>query len=127
MNSSALVLRSTSLKTKRLQLALVSGTIIAAGVILFLFEPTSSKLYPSCPFRLLTGLFCPGCGTLRALHQLLHGHLMTAIDFNPLAIIALPFLAYSYLSFAPKVKYTPYLGRVYVSFLPATDVLVQPC
>ena len=57
MNNSALVLKPTSLKTKRLQLALVSGTIIAAGVVLFLFEPTSSQLYPSCPFRLLTGLF----------------------------------------------------------------------
>ncbi len=114
MNNSALVLKSTSLKTKRLQLALVSGTIIAAGVILFFFEPTSSKLYPSCPFLSLTGLFCPGCGTLRALHQLLHGHLGTALDFNPLAIISLPFLAYSYLSFALEVIRGKPLARIFI-------------
>ena len=41
----------------------------------------------------MTGLLCPGCGTLRALHQLLHGHLKSALLLNPLAVMALPVLA----------------------------------
>ena len=42
-------------------------------------------------FHKTTGLLCPGCGALRALHQLLHGHLAAAFRFNPVLIVSLPF------------------------------------
>jgi hypothetical protein len=48
----------------------------------------------------LTGLNCPGCGTLRGIHQLLHGHPLAALDLNPLMILALPFMLYIFLSYA---------------------------
>lgn len=38
----------------------------------------------------MTGLLCPGCGTLRAWHQLLHGHLFAAMHLNILAVLSLP-------------------------------------
>jgi hypothetical protein len=44
-----------------------------------------------------TGLFCPGCGALRSLHQLLHGHLAAALRFNPLLVLSLPFAAFFFL------------------------------
>jgi len=37
-------------------------------------------------------LLCPGCGVLRALHQLLHGDLAPAFRFNPMLVVSLPFL-----------------------------------
>lgn len=37
----------------------------------------------------MTGLLCPGCGSLRALHQLLHGNFATALRFNPLLFVTL--------------------------------------
>ena len=40
----------------------------------------------------LTGLACPGCGSLRALHQLTHGHFGEALRLNPMLVMALPFL-----------------------------------
>ncbi|MGA9994581.1 MAG: DUF2752 domain-containing protein, partial [Pyrinomonadaceae bacterium] len=40
------------------------------------------------------GLHCPGCGTLRGLHQLLHGNLAAAFAFNPLMVLSLPFIGY---------------------------------
>lgn len=74
---------------------LVIAFIIAAALtILYIYQPGKSRIYPPCPFYALTGLFCPGCGSLRALHQLLHGHLLAAIDFNPLAMSMLPVVAY---------------------------------
>ncbi|QUS59715.1 DUF2752 domain-containing protein [Synechocystis sp. PCC 7339] len=81
---------------------LVTLTIVVAGTLLFLFDPASSKLFPPSPFRSLTGLYCPGCGTLRALHQLLHGNLVGAFGLNPLMIISLPFMVYSYVAYGLK-------------------------
>ncbi len=72
---------------------------IGAVVFLFALNPENSNLYPPCPFHAVTGLYCPGCGSLRALHQLLHGHLTTAFGLNPLMVLSLPFLGYNLLSF----------------------------
>jgi hypothetical protein len=69
---------------------------LAAGGLsaIYLLDPSSSDLYPPCPFLVLTGFYCPGCGTLRALHQLTLGHPVAALDLNPLMVLLLPFVAY---------------------------------
>lgn len=68
--------------------------LLCAGVyVYFRFDPTGSPYFPKCPFRLLTGLKCPGCGSQRAIHALLHGNLTGALKANPLFVIALPYLA----------------------------------
>lgn len=41
--------------------------------------------YP-CLFRLLTGLYCPGCGGTRALKCLLQGKVLTSLYYNPLIV-----------------------------------------
>lgn len=41
-----------------------------------------------CPFALLTGLGCPGCGLTRAAAALVRGDLMAAWDFHPLILVA---------------------------------------
>ena len=67
---------------------------LPAGLVLFWFDPSRSPFYPTCQFHRLTGLQCPGCGSLRALHQLLHGRLAAAFHFNALLVVALPPLAW---------------------------------
>ena len=63
-----------------------------AALVLFWFDPARHSFYPRCLFHQLTGLACPGCGALRALHHLAHGELKTALHFNPLVVLAGPFL-----------------------------------
>ena len=59
----------------------------------------------------LTGFYCPGCGSCRALHQLLNGHLGAAIGFNPLMILFLPFLiAYFFFYAAAAIRAKPWRG-----------------
>ena len=69
---------------------------MAAGGLSFVYllDPETSDLYPTCPFLALTGFYCPGCGTLRALHQLTRGHPVAALDLNPLMMLLLPFIGY---------------------------------
>jgi hypothetical protein len=66
----------------------------AALAVLAVFDPRQHAFYPTCLFHSTTGLLCPGCGSLRALHELLRGHLATALRFNPLLIISMPFVAW---------------------------------
>ena len=81
--------------------AIVLLTILALGFI-FLFNPSVSTLYPACPFLWFTGCYCPGCGSLRAVHQLTRGHLAVALGLNPLMVVSVPFLGYSFASNAAR-------------------------
>jgi hypothetical protein len=101
---------------RRWKLAAMLFAIVAFGSYLFLFDPASGGGYPSCPFRALTGFDCPGCGSLRGLHQLLHGNLAAAFAFNPLMVLSLPFVGYSFVSYALLALRGQSLPRV---FLPA--------
>jgi len=68
--------------------------LAGAAAFLFLFDPARAGLYAPCPFHALTGLLCPGCGSLRALHQLLHANLSAALALNPLMVLSIPFVLY---------------------------------
>jgi hypothetical protein len=75
-----------------LRAALLLGGI--GLLMLRLFDPATSGIFPPCPLHYFTGWYCPGCGSLRAIHQLLHGHFYQAWAMNPLTLILLPFLMY---------------------------------
>lgn len=68
--------------------------LLAAAAILFACDPSHVPIYPMCIFHRVTGLDCPGCGSLRALHALLHGDLATALRFNAFVVLSLPLLAW---------------------------------
>jgi hypothetical protein len=81
------------LKTTRPTTLAVTGLLgVSAGLVLFCFDPRQYHFYPVCWFYQTTGLLCPGCGALRALHQLLHGHVAAAFHFNPMLVVSLPFV-----------------------------------
>ena len=65
---------------------------LAGGGALYLIDPARHDLYP-CLLHATTGLQCPGCGGLRATHQLLYGHLAAAWKLNPLAVLLAPVYA----------------------------------
>ncbi|MFN2492850.1 MAG: DUF2752 domain-containing protein [Pyrinomonadaceae bacterium] len=79
----------------RVTVALIWLTLAAGSLYLFLFEPGKSGFFPVCPFRLLTGLACPGCGTTRGLHRLVHGDAIAAFELNPFMVLSLPVLLYA--------------------------------
>ena len=52
-------------------------------------NPYHSGFFPGCPFLAVSGFHCPGCGGLRATHELLHGNVAGALDMNPVAVLVL--------------------------------------
>lgn len=79
---------------RRALLATASAMIGGFLLLVYHFDPATTEVFPLCPFRYFTGYYCPGCGSIRALHQLLHGHLLIAMSYNPLAVLSLPFIVY---------------------------------
>lgn len=70
------------------RLVLALGVAVVAAVV-WAFDPTSAGFFPRCPMFVMTGLQCPGCGTTRALHALLHGDVAAAFAFNPFTMVLL--------------------------------------
>lgn len=71
------------------------GAILIAGLVLallWMFNPAEEAFVPDCPFKSVTGLMCPGCGSLRAIHSLLHLNIRDALHYNPVGTLLLPVL-----------------------------------
>ena len=64
----------------------------ATAVALLVRSPHLPGSYGFCPFLALTGAYCPGCGGLRAVHDVLGGDLAGAWAMNPLVVVVLPVL-----------------------------------
>jgi hypothetical protein len=77
-------------------------------------DPNQPGHYPGCPVLSLTGFFCPGCGTLRALHALAHGDLVAAAGFNIMAVLAVVGLAVIWVQWTRR----RWLGRPRTSTAP---------
>ncbi|GLP75707.1 membrane protein [Mycobacterium antarcticum] len=71
-----------------------AGIFVGALAYIGLRDPHAPGFgFPPCPFRLLTGWNCPGCGGLRMTHDLLHGDIGAAIVDNAFLLVGLPLLA----------------------------------
>lgn len=82
----------TTTDIKRWRTILVLSAIVILILIYGLFDP-STHFFPRCIFKSLTGLDCPGCGSQRALHALLHADIISAWRFNAMLVLSIPPLA----------------------------------
>ena len=69
-------------------LVAAGGVLLATGYVAVV-NPNHPGHYPLCPFKAITGWDCPGCGGLRAVHDLAHGNLAAALDQNALVVVLL--------------------------------------
>ena len=78
---------------KILKIALIAALLGGFIFVYYFFNPSTTIFIP-CPFHYITGLYCPGCGSQRAIHLLLHGDLIGAFRFNPFMVLTLPILIF---------------------------------
>ena len=74
--------------------AIGAAAAVAGACLIYLVDPREPGNYPRCWFLYLTGCYCPGCGALRSMHQLLHGDIVSALGYNPYVMLLLPALLY---------------------------------
>jgi hypothetical protein len=65
------------------------AAVLAATVFVALVDPNEPGHYPLCPTKYMIGVDCPGCGGLRATHDLVHGDLGAALDHNAFVVLVL--------------------------------------
>ncbi len=89
--------------------------LLVLAVIYFALDPAGFSFFPKCPFYWLTGYKCPGCGSQRAVHDLLHLNFRGAFHENPLLVISIPYIlggfAFDYTNLSqriPRVRKTLY-------------------
>ena len=67
--------------------------LLVVGMVYYFNNPAESWFFLKCPVNYVTGLSCPGCGSQRAIHELLHLNFKQAFAYNPLLIAAIPYTA----------------------------------
>ena len=91
---------------------ILGGILLLVAVYVYMaYDPAKSSWFPKCPFLVLTGLKCPGCGSQRAIHSLLHGDIGGAFAFNAILVLSLPLVAFLlYLEWVRKKRPRLYSG-----------------
>ncbi len=73
--------------------------LLLFGVIAFFYftiNPNEVDFMLKCPLYKTTGIYCPGCGSQRAIHHLLHFDFIKAAQNNILLLIGLLSAVYHY-------------------------------
>ena len=102
----------------RCRFAARAGMVVLLAVViaaLFLFDPSETRYFPRCPIFALTGLKCPGCGTSRALHAVLHCHFGDVLRFN--AVLPVLFVLLVYCVIFPSHAQRPVIIWLVIAFV----------
>ncbi len=73
---------------------LLSALLLATLCLLLHYYPPRQIHLPPCIFHEITGFYCPGCGSARALHHLMQFDLATALQCNLFFVGFFPFFLY---------------------------------
>ncbi len=72
--------------------------LLAGAAYVAADNPSDGGVFLPCPFRTLTGLWCPGCGLTRATHHLFRGDVMQALRYNVFVVVILLGLSATWLA-----------------------------
>lgn len=74
---------------------IITAAVLAAVAIalVYYFVDPATSIMPRCTFKQFTGWDCPGCGSQRAFHALLRGHIAEAWSHNPALFVMIPLAA----------------------------------
>ena len=103
---------------KFLKIILIAVILIGLFLTYSFFNPSEHSFFISCPIKYATGFYCPGCGSQRAIHQLLHFNIINAFRLNPLMVLSLPIIFYGlWLQMWNFIFETKYRVRLFYSKL----------
>ncbi len=111
---------------KHLLITLAAVFVASVMFIFFYIDPSIHPFFPKCPFLAVTGLQCPGCGSQRAIHQLLHLNIASAFRQNPIVVLYMPYVVMGiYLEYLGGNKKFPHIRHIMYGKEAATVILVS--
>lgn len=75
-------------------LGVVAVIALFAGLLYWLFDPLQSPWMPRCIFKTLSGWDCPGCGSQRFIHAILHADFAAAWRANAMLCLLSPYMLF---------------------------------
>ena len=116
------MLRSNKVDINKLKrVCIISISILLIGLAYaFIVIPTGIVI--PCKFRLITGLYCPGCGITRACLDILNGNIYGAIRHNIGLFLVSPILGFIVIS--DTVRYITNQERKQHRFLIAITIII---
>lgn len=79
-------------KSRSVKIWIIVVLLIVVAVFYFSINPATSKYMPRCVFLVVTGYKCPGCGSQRVIHSVLHGDFVAAFRYNAFFMVAIPLI-----------------------------------
>jgi hypothetical protein len=101
-------------------LATIGGLAVATAALHFR-DPHVSGSWGYCPLSLM-GIYCPGCGALRAVNDLTHGDLAGAASSNALLLLAMPVAVFVLARWTVDAWQGRQRGRTVLSALPVLSI-----
>lgn len=85
-------------------LSIFAFIVLGAGIYYFYtYNPHSGEaIFVACISKSISGLDCPGCGSQRAFHELLHGNFKKAAQLNLLIYFFVPLLLFIFFKLTLK-------------------------
>lgn len=88
-------------------------------------DPSDGGVFLPCPFRSLTGWWCPGCGLTRATHHLFRGDVTQALRYNLLVVLVLAGVGTAWLAWTLQAAGRSLTrGRALPTWAPVAAVVV---
>ncbi|MDE7350629.1 MAG: DUF2752 domain-containing protein [Muribaculaceae bacterium] len=87
--------------------------LMVLAVVYFFFDPVEAAWMPKCIWKVATGTDCPGCGSQRMAHALMHGDFRAAWHANAFALCMLPVIAFLLLMECLRERYQRLYCRVH--------------
>jgi hypothetical protein len=81
---------ASELMKHRSIIGIAMAALLGGLAVAYRFPPTDYSFYPRCPIYLTIHWLCPGCGSTRALHSLLHLDIQSALHYNALFTLLFP-------------------------------------
>ena len=94
--------------------------LLVLGVVYFIYDPSTSSLFPRCPVYALTGYPCAGCGSQRAIHALLHLDFAEAIRYNFLMVVSIPCIFVLLIASLLRTRFPKFYIRTHSSYVAIT-------
>lgn len=97
---------------KALAVAIVLLLIVLASVYYF-FDPSEVGWMPRCLWKVLTDTDCPGCGSQRMVHALMHGDIIAAWHANAYALCMIPVIIFLFWLEFTRERHSGLYARVH--------------